>query len=164
MISEASGDRAFRTPAEEETEQIEERVEAMALGPANPSQDVIRAQHEQAAAQVMGRTKTNKIKSENVQKILSLSGLSAERKLQMISQLTNPEKKPKDQLDALAGRLNLKTEEASTAAYGDEKAFAQYNALPNVQLPPFMVIRWSLPNGGRCSFIWWIKIQRSLRL
>ena len=40
-------------------------------------------------------------------------------------------------MDALAGRFNLKTEEASTAAYGDEKAVTQYNALPNVQLPPF---------------------------
>ena len=64
-------------------------------------------------------------------------GLLAERKLQMISQLTNTEKKLGDQLDALAGRFNLKTDEASTAAYGDEKAVAQYNALPNVQLPPF---------------------------
>ena len=56
----------------------------------------------------------------------------------MISQqLTHSEKKPSDQLDALAGRFNLKMEEASTAAYGDEKSVAQYNALPNVQLPPF---------------------------
>ena len=55
----------------------------------------------------------------------------------MISQLTHPEKKPSDQLDALAGRFNLKIDEASTAAYRDEKAVAQYNALPNVQLPPF---------------------------
>ena len=56
----------------------------------------------------------------------------------MISQqLDHPEKKPSEQLDALAGRFNLKTEEASTAAYGDEKAVAQHNALPNVQLPPF---------------------------
>ena len=89
----------------------------------------------------MGRSKTDRVKSENLQKILSLSVLSAEKKLQMISQLTNPEKKPGDQLDALAGRFNLKTDEASTAAYGDEKAVAQYNALPNVQLPLFMVIR-----------------------
>ena len=55
----------------------------------------------------------------------------------MISQLTQSEKKPGDQLDALAGRFNLKTDEASAAAYGDEKAVAQYNALPNVQFPPF---------------------------
>ena len=78
----------------------------------------------------------------------------------MISQLTHPEKKPGDQLDTLAGRFNLKTDEVSTAAYGDEKAVAQYNALPNVQLPPFTVILWSLQNGGRCSFIWWIKTQK----
>ena len=134
--SEASGDGAFRTPAEEEP--IEGRVEAMTLGPAiQTPQELIRAQHERAAAQAMGRSKTDRIKSENVQKILSLPGLSAERKLHMISQLTHPEKKPGDQLDALAGRFNLKTDEASTAAYGDEKAVAQYNALPNVQLPPF---------------------------
>ena len=99
-------------------------------------QEAIRAQHERAATQPMGRPKTDHIKSENVPKILSLSGLSAERKLQMISQLTNPEKKLGDQLYALAGRFNLKTDEASTAAYGDEKAVAKYNALPNVQLPP----------------------------
>ena len=102
-----------------------------------PPQEVIRAQHERAAAQAMGRSRTDRVKSKNVQKILSLSGLSAECKLQVISQLTNPEKKPGDQLDALAGRFNLKTDEASTAANGDEKAVAQYSTLPNVQLPPF---------------------------
>ena len=110
----------------------------MTLGPINvPPQNVIQPQPERAAAQVTGRPMTDRIKSENVQKIFSLSGLSAERKLQMISQLTNPEKKPGDQLDALAGRFNLKTDEASTAAYGDEKAVVQYIALLNVQLPPF---------------------------
>ena len=136
--SEASVDQAFRTPAEEETEQIGARVEAMTLDPTvQPPQEVLRAQHEQAAPQAMGRSRTDRIKSKNVQKILSLSGLLAECKLQMISQLTNPEKKPGDQLDASAGRFNLKTDEVSTAAYEDEKAVAQYNALPNVQLPPF---------------------------
>ena len=85
----------------------------------------------------MGKSNAEKLKSKNVQKILSLSGLSAENKLKMISQLTNPEKKPGDQLDALAGRFNFRADEASAAAYGDEKAVAQYNALPIVQLPPF---------------------------
>ena len=108
--SEASVDGAFRTPAGEEMEQIEGRVEAMTLGPINvPPQNVIGPQPEPAAAQVTWRPKTDRIKSENVQKILSLSGLSAERKLQMISQLTNQEKKPGDQLDSLAERFNLKT-------------------------------------------------------
>ena len=55
----------------------------------------------------------------------------------MISQLMNPEKKMGDQLDSLARRFNFRTDEASAAAYGDEKAVAQYNALLNVQLPPF---------------------------
>ena len=62
--------------------------------------------------------------------------------------MTNREKKPGDQLDALDGRFNLKTDEASTEAYGDEKAVAQYNALPNVQLPPFF--------GNSLEFAkWW---------
>ena len=136
--SEASVDGAFRTPAEEEMEQIEGRVEAMTLGLINvPPVSALRPQPERAATQVMGRPKADRFKSENVQKILSLSGLLAEKKLLMISQLTNPEKKPGDQLDALAGRFNLKTDETSTAAYGDKKAVAHYNALPNVQLPPF---------------------------
>ena len=109
--SEASVDGAFWTLAGEETEQIEGRVEAMTLGPINvPPQNVIPPQPERAAAQVTWRSKTDRIKSENVQKILSLSGLLAERKLQMISQLTNWEKKPGDQLDALAGRFNFKTD------------------------------------------------------
>ena len=85
----------------------------------------------------MGKSKAERIKSENLQKILSLSGLSAENKIKMISQLTNPEKKLGDQLDALTGRFNFRTGNASAAAYGDEKAIAQYNALPNIQLPPF---------------------------
>ena len=85
----------------------------MTLGPVNQTpQEIIRAHHELAAAQAMGRSKTDRIKSENVQKILLLAGLLTERKLNMISQLTNPEKKPGDQLDALAGRFNLKTDKA----------------------------------------------------
>ena len=55
----------------------------------------------------------------------------------MISQLMNPEKKTGDQLEALAWRFNFRTDEESAAAYGNEKAVAQYNALLNVQLPPF---------------------------
>ena len=151
--SETSADRAFRTPAGEEMEQIERRVEALTLDPTIPAsglQETMRAQHEWAAALVMGRSKAENLKSENVQKILSLSGLSAENKLKMISQLTNPEKKPGDQLDALAGRFNFKTDEASSAAYGDEKAVAQYNALPNIQLPPFY--------GNSLEFAKWWKM------
>ena len=137
--SEASGDTVVRPLAEEETDQMGARVEAMTLGPVNiPPVNVPWTQPERAATQVMGRPVVDKYKGESLKKIISLSGLSAERKLQMISrQLDHPEKKPSDQLDALAGRFNLKTEEASMAAYGDEKAVAQYNALPNVQLPPF---------------------------
>ena len=40
-------------------------------------------------------------------------------------------------MDALTGRFNFRIDKASAAAYGDEKAIAQYNTLPNVQLPPF---------------------------
>ena len=147
--SEASVDGAFRTPAEEEKENIKGRVEAMTLNPTvQPVQETIRAQHKRVAALATGRSKAERIKTENVQKILSLSGLSVESKLKMISQLTNPEKKRGDQLDALAGRFNLKRDEASAAAYGDEKAIAQYNALPNVQLPPFF--------GNSLEFAkWW---------
>ena len=160
--SEASVDTVFCNPAEEETDQIGVRVEAMTLGPVKvPPVSDTRAQPERTATQVMGRPVADKYKGESLKKIISLSCLSAARKLQMISQqLDHSEKKPSNQLDALAGRFNLKTEEASTAAYGDEKAVAQYNALPNVQLPPFTVIHWSLPSGGRCLFIWWIKIQK----
>ena len=51
-------DGAFRTPAEEEMKKIEGRVEAMTLGLTNqPPQEVIRAQHEWAVAQAMGRSK-----------------------------------------------------------------------------------------------------------
>ena len=138
--SQASADGAFRTPAEEKTEQIEGRVEVLTLEPTIPAselQEIVRAQHERAAILTMGQSKAEKIKSENLQKILLLLGLSAKNKIKMISQLTNPEKKPGDQLEALAGRFNFRTDEASAAAYGDEKAVAQYNALPNVQLPPF---------------------------
>ena len=115
------------------------RVEAMTLGPVNvPPVSAPQAQPERAATQAMGRPVEGKYKGESLKKIISLSGLSVERKLKMISQqLDHAEKKPSDQLDALAGRFNLKTEEGSTAAYGDEKAVAQYNALPNVQLHPF---------------------------
>ena len=140
--SEASVDTVFRTPAEEETDQMGARVEAMTLGPVNvPSVSAPRPQPERAAFQAMGRPVEGKYNGESLKKIISLSGWSAERKLQMISQqLDHSEKKPSDQLDALAGRFNLKTEEASTVAYGDGKAIAQYNTLPNVQLPPVTVI------------------------
>ena len=40
-------------------------------------------------------------------------------------------------MDVLAGSFDFRTDEASAAAFGDEKAVAQYNALPNFQLPPF---------------------------
>ena len=81
---------------------------------------------------------------------------------QQIDQL---EKKTPDQLDDLTGRLGIRKDQASSAAYGDETAVAQYNALPNVQLPPFFgnALEFAI-NGGRCSFIWWIKIQKSPRL
>ncbi len=139
--SESSGNGAFHTPAEEGTEPLEERVQALTLG--NPTgrldgaQELLRARQEREAALAVGQDKKERLQSENVKKILSLSGLSADNKLKMISQLTNPKKKTGDQLDALAGRFNLRTDEASPAAYGDEKAVAQYSALPNVQLPPF---------------------------
>ena len=138
--SEASVDTVIRIPAEEEMGQMGARVEAMTLGQVNvPPMSTLRAQPERAAAaQAMGRPAEGKYKGESLRKIISLSGFTAERKLQMLSQqLDHLEKKPSDQLDALAGRFNLKTEEVPTAAYGDEKAVAQYNALPNVQLPPF---------------------------
>ena len=106
-------------------------------------QELFRAQHEQEAALAIGqgqdRGDEKQWGKKNVQKILSLAGLSADNKLKMISQLTNPEKKPgdQDQLDALAGRFNFRTDKEAAAAYGDEKAVAQYNSLPNVQLPAF---------------------------
>ena len=105
--------------------------------PASGLQETVQAQYERVAVLAMGQSKAEKTKSDNLQKILSLSGLSAENKLKMISQLPNPEKKPGDHLDALAGRFNFRTEASSTVAYGDEKAVAHYNGLPNVQLPPF---------------------------
>ena len=138
--SEVSGDGAFRTLVEE-AEPLGERVEALTLE--NPTrhaegvQETIQAQHEQEAALTVGQGKADRIKSKNVQKILWLSGLSAENKLKMISQLTNPEKKPGDQLDALAGKFNFRMDEGAESAYGDEKAVAQHNTLPKVQLPPF---------------------------
>ena len=137
--SEASVDTVLRSPNEEEMGQMGARVEVMTLGPTNvPPVSTTQNQPERAAAQAMGRPVEGKYKGESLKKIISLPGVSSDRKLQMLSQqLDQLEKKPADQLDALAGRFNLKTEEASTAAYGDEKAVAQYNALPNVQLPPF---------------------------
>ena len=58
--SEASVDGAFSTPAEEETEQIEGRVKAMTLElTGRPPQEVIRAQHERAAAKAMGGRRLN---------------------------------------------------------------------------------------------------------
>ena len=142
-------------------------MQALTLG--NPTdrldgaQELLRARHEGEVALAADQDKTEQLKSENVKKNLSLSGLSAGNNLKMISHLTNPEKKTGDQLDALARRFNFRTDEASAAAYGDEKAVAQYNALLNVQLPPFFGTLLSLPNGGRCSFIWWIRIQKSPR-
>ena len=115
------------------------RVEVMTLGPINvPPVSTTPNQPERAAAQAMGRPVEGKYKGESLKKIISLPGVSSDRKLQLLSQqIDQLEKKPADQLDALAGRFSMKTEEVSTAAYGDEKAVAQYNALPNVQLPPF---------------------------
>ena len=79
--SEASVDGAFRTPAEEEPEQIEGRVKAMTLGPINvPPVSALRPQPQRAATQPMGRPLSDRLKSENVQKILSLSELSADKK------------------------------------------------------------------------------------
>ena len=148
--SEASVDTVLRPPNEEEVGQMGARVEAMALGPVNvPPGSATQMQPERAAAQAMGRPAEIKAKGASLKKIISLPGVSSDRKLQMLSQqLDQLEKKPADQLDALAGRLGIKTEEASTAAYGDEKAVAQYNALPNVQLPPFF--------GNSLEFAkWW---------
>ena len=137
--SEASVDTVLRPPNEEEVGQMGARVEAMALGPVNvPPGSAMQTQPERAAAQAMGRPAEIKAKGASLKKIISLPGVSSDRKLQMLSQqLDQLEKKPSDQLDVLAGRLGIKLEETSTAAYGDEKAVAQYNALPNVQLPPF---------------------------
>ena len=138
--SEAQVDAVLRSPNEEEMGQMGARVEAMTLGPTNvPPVSTPQNQPERAAAQAMGRPVEGKYKGESLKKIIFAPwGPRRIGKLQMLSQqLDQLEKKPADQLDALAGRFNLKTEEASTAAYGDEKAVAQYNALPNVQLPPF---------------------------
>ena len=125
-VSEVSGDGAFYTPAEEETEPLGERVRALTLEDLarriDGAKETIRALHEREAALAAGQGKADRIKSENVQKILSLSGLSAEKKLKMISQLTNPEKKSGDQLDALAGKFNFRTDEGAAAAYGDVEA------------------------------------------
>ena len=137
--SEASVDTVIRPPNEEEVGQMGARVEAMALGPVNvPTVNVTQAQPERAAAQGMGRSADLKSKGASLKKIISLPGVSSDRKLQMLSQqIDQLEKKTPDQLDALTGRLGIRKDEASSAAYGDETAVAQYNALPNVQLPPF---------------------------
>ena len=90
--SKTSADWAFRTPAEDEMERIEGWVEALTLDPTIPApgvQETVQAQHEGVAALAMGRSKAEKLKSENIQKILSLSGLSANNKLKMISHLTH---------------------------------------------------------------------------
>ena len=137
--SETSVDTVIRPPNEEEVGQMGVRVEAMALGPVNvPTVNVTQVQPERAAAQGMGRSADLKSKGASLKKIISLPGVSSDRKLQMLSQqIDQLEKKTPDQLDALTGRLGIRKDEASSAAYGDETAVAQYNALPNVQLPPF---------------------------
>ena len=137
--SETSVDTVIRPPNEEEVGQMGARVEAMALGPVNvPTVNVTQVQPERAAAQGMGRSADLKSKGASLKKIISLPGVSSDRKLQMLSQqIDQLEKKTPDQLDALTGRLGIRKDEASSAAYGDETAVAQYNALPNVQLPPF---------------------------
>ena len=137
--SEASVETVLRPPNEEEVGQMGVRVEAMALGPVNvPPVSAPQGQPERAAAQAMGRPAELKSKGASLKKIISLPGVSSDRKLQMLSQqIDQLEKKPSDQLDAFTGRLGIRKDEASSAAYGDETAVAQYNALPNVQLPPF---------------------------
>ena len=75
------------------------RVEAMTLGLVNvPPVSTPLAQPEwAAAAQAMGMPADGKYKGGSLLKIISLSGLSAERKLQMLSQqLDHLEKKPSD--------------------------------------------------------------------
>ena len=116
--SEASVDTVLRSPNEEEVGQMGARVEVMTLGPTNvPSVSTTQNQSERAAAQATWRPVEGKYKGESLKKIISLPGVSSDRKLQMLSQqLDQLEKKPADQLDALAGRFNLKTEEASTVA------------------------------------------------
>ena len=137
--SETSVDTVIRPPNEEEVGQMGARVEAMALGPVNvPTVNVTQAHPERAAAQDMGRSADLKSKGASLKKIISLPGVSSDRKLQMLSQqIDQLEKKTPDQLDDLTGRLGIRKDQASSAAYGDETAVAQYNALPNVQLPPF---------------------------
>ena len=76
--SETSADGAFCTPVEDETERIDGRVQALTLDPTIPApgvQGTVQAQHERVAALTMGRSKAETLKSENIQKILSLSGL-----------------------------------------------------------------------------------------
>ena len=137
--SETSVDTVIRPPNEEEVGQMGARVEAMALGPVNvPTVNVTQVHPERAAAQDMGRSADLKSKGASLKKIISLPGVSSDRKLQMLSQqIDQLEKKTPDQLDDLTGRLGIRKDQASSAAYGDETAVAQYNALPNVQLPPF---------------------------
>ena len=137
--SETSVETVIRPPNEEEVGQMGARVEAMALGPVNvPTVNVTQGQPERAAAQGMGRSADLKSKGASLKKIISLPGVSSDRKLQMLSQqIDQLEKKTSDQLDDLTGRLGIKKDQSTTAAYGDETAVAQYNSLPNVQLPPF---------------------------
>ena len=74
-----SGDGAFCTPAKEGTEHLEERVQALTLR--NPTdgldgaQELLRARHEREAALAADQDRTEQLKSENVKKNLSLSGL-----------------------------------------------------------------------------------------
>ena len=96
----------------------------------------VKTPHEKALA-LTTTSRSERDQAEGVHKILSLSGVSKEEKLRMISKLDEPGKNPTDNLDALTGKFNFKTDETSTAAYGDDKALVQYNALLNVQLPPF---------------------------
>ena len=85
------------------------------------------------------QTKTEGINlQEQILEIMSLQGITSEEKAERIAQLQgHANANPSDDLDKLADKFNFKVEETGAAAYGDDKALAQYNTLPNVYLPPF---------------------------
>ena len=56
---------------------------------------------------------------------------------QSVRAQARPDAAKKDALDTLAGKFDYNSSQTSAAAYGDASALAQYNQLPNVQLPPF---------------------------
>ena len=70
------------------------------------------------------------------QAILNMEGVALPDKVKLMSLLNEPTQNRQEAMDTLTEQFHLRPE-TSTAAYGDATSVAQYNALPNVHLPPF---------------------------